>query len=399
MWYNRTMVKKRTKMFRIGIDARFYGPIGKGLGRYTQEIVDGITRLDSEYHYIIFLGRDNFDEFVPSGSNVTKVLTDVKWYGESEQFLMPYYIERAKVDLMHFPHFNVPILCPVPFVVTIHDLIITKFPTTRATTLGGVRYFYKNLGYRIGINHAIRRAKKIIAVSKFTKQDLLQQFKVAENKVEVIYEGVATLEHAVDQTFTAKLNPEEVLSDYCILEPYLLYVGNAYPHKNLESLVRVFLELRQIHPDLKLVLVGREDYFYARLKKFVCDLTHESESIIFPGYVPDRDLQTLFSHAAAYVFPSKYEGFGLPPLEAMTRDCPVVSSNATCLPEILGEAAIYFDPYDDSSMKKAIDSLLSDDALRARLISAGHKQISLYDWSKAATETLAIYRNILEKQI
>lgn len=393
------MVTKTTKMFRIGIDARFYGPIGKGLGRYTQEIVDGITRLDTSHHYVVFLGRDNFDEFIPTNSNVTKVLADVKWYGESEQFLMPYYINQAKVDLMHFPHFNVPILCPVPFVVTIHDLIITKFPTTRATTLGSVKYFYKNLGYRIGMNHAIRRAKKIIAVSEFTKQDLLEQFKVPEKKVTVIYEGVATLERAVDQAFTAKLDPEEVLSDYCILEPYLLYVGNAYPHKNLESLVRVFLELHKTHPHLKLVLVGREDYFYARLKKFVEELTPDTESIIFPGYVPDRDLQTLFSHAAAYVFPSKYEGFGLPPLEAMARDCPVVSSNATCLPEILGEAAIYFDPYDDESMKKAILTVLSEKKVRSDLVSKGKKQISLYDWTKAAKETLAVYTDILKRNV
>lgn len=392
------MVTKTTKMFRIGIDARFYGPIGKGLGRYTQEIVDGITHLDPNHEYVIFLGRDNFDEFVPFGPNVKKVLADVKWYGESEQFLMPYYINQTKVDLMHFPHFNVPILCPVPFVVTIHDLIITKFPTTRATTLGSVRYFYKNLGYRIGINHAICRAKKIITVSNFTKQDLLEQFKVPEKKIAVIYEGVATLEHAVDKTFAAKLNSKEVLSGYCILEPYLLYVGNAYPHKNLESLVRVFLKLRTTYPDLKLVLVGREDYFYTRLKQYVRDLTSDTSAIIFPGYVPDKDLQTLFSRAAAYVFPSKYEGFGLPPLEAMARNCPVVSSNATCLPEILGEAAIYFDPYREVSMKQAIDSVLTDTKLRQDLIMKGRKQINLYDWKQAAQETLAIYTAIIDKK-
>jgi len=132
------------KINRIGIDARFYGPIGKGLGRYTQEIVDNIIKLDKENKYTIFLRRENFESFNCDNPKVKKVLADVKWYGLSEQMLMPFYIWRERLDLMHFPHFNVPVLCPVKFVVTIHDLILIKFPTQRATTLAPVIYKIKN---------------------------------------------------------------------------------------------------------------------------------------------------------------------------------------------------------------------------------------------------------------
>jgi glycosyltransferase involved in cell wall biosynthesis len=388
---------KQPRKYRIGIDARFYGPLGKGLGRYTQEIVDQITTLDTQNEYVIFLSKSNFDEFVPKNTSVTKVLADIPWYGFAEQIKMPRLIAKQNLDLMHFPHFNVPIFCPVPFVVTIHDLILTKFPTIRATTLGPVVYFIKNIAYRFGINVAVRRSQKIIAVSEYTKKDIIDQFGVQSEKVSMIYEGVANLDESIDQKFTTKLKASEILSGYCILEPYLLYVGNAYPHKNLESLIRVFVQLHKNQPFLKLVLVGREDYFYHRLKLFAQEVSNDNESIIFPGYVPDRDLQTLFEHADLYVFPSKYEGFGLPPLEAMSRGCAVASSNATCLPEILGEAAHYFDPNDEQAMYATIKTILFDPKLKQTLIAKGKERSKLFSWEQAARETLKVYQRSLKK--
>lgn len=390
------MKTRKKENYRIGIDARFYGPLGKGLGRYTQEVVDNVTALDSKNEYIIFLSKDNFDEFNSKNPKVSKVLADIAWYGWAEQLKFPALIKKQELDLMHFPHFNVPIFSSVPFVVTIHDLILTKFPTTRASTLGPIKYFLKNLAYKFAIKTAIRKAKKIIAVSNFTKQDIVDQFSVPSNKIEMIYEGVATLGQSVDSHFTSKLKDEEILSGYCILEPYLLYVGNAYPHKNLESLIKVFLKLRHNNPYLKLVLVGRDDYFYRRLNNFAKSLGADDSAVIFPGYVPDQDLQTLFEHATLYVFPSKFEGFGLPPLEAMSRGCAVVSSNATCLPEILGQAAEYFDPYDEYSMYASIEKVLTDENLKTYLVTQGQECIRKYSWQKAGKETLKVYLNILE---
>ncbi|MDO8592975.1 MAG: glycosyltransferase family 1 protein [bacterium] len=378
---------------KIGIDARFYGPIGKGLGRYTQEIVDNIIKLDQANEYVIFLRRENFDEFQCAGARIKKVLADIKWYGWAEQLIFPVCIWRERVALMHFTHFNVPIFCPVKFIVTIHDLILIKFPTARATTLGALAYKTKNLAYKIVITLAVRRAKKVLAVSEYTKQDLAKQFKIKPDKIAVTHEGVAELNPPAPLLKGgAENNCPPCKGGIGGLKPYLLYVGNAYPHKNLEGFIRGFAKISQSRPDLKLILVGKEDYFYSRLKQFSVNF---SKNIIFPGYVPDSELAALYRSALAYVFPSFYEGFGLPPLEAMSRGLPVVSSNKTCLPEVLGAAALYFNPDDEADMIDKIKKIINDENLRANLRGRGYEQIKKYSWESCARQTLAVYKNIL----
>lgn len=374
---------KSPKTKRIGIDARFYGPLGKGLGRYTQEIVDNIIKFDQANEYVIFLRWENFNDFQGHGARVKKVQTDIRWYSLAEQLILPFYLWREKLDLMHFPHFNVPIFCPIKFVVTIHDLILIKFPTSRATTLGPTLYKIKNLVYKIVISLAIKRARKILTVSEFTKNDIIRQFKVESQKIIVTYEGVAELL----KTPFIKGGRGDFIS-----HPYLLYVGNAYPHKNLEGLIRVFARINKSKPGLKLVLVGKEDYFYNSLKQYAKSF---SANIIFPGYVPDRELAEFYQNALVYVFPSFYEGFGLPPLEAMAHGLAVVSSNKTCLPEILSSAAMYFNPADETDMKHKIEQALSDEKLRAELINRGYEQIKKYSWKNCAEETLGVYKNCL----
>jgi len=389
---------------RIGIDARFYGPIGKGLGRYTQEIVDNIIKLDQKNKYVIFLRKENFYDFKCDGIRIKKVLADIRWYGLSEQIIFPFYIFREKLNLMHFPHFNVPIFCPVKFIVTIHDLILIKFPTLRATTLGPIVYKVKNLAYKIVISLAVKRAMKILAVSEYTKNAVVEQFKVNYKKVVVTYEGVADLsvissvseKSLVDESPSHKgFLPEPVLSEANVVEMtknYLLYVGNGYPHKNLEGLIKVFSEISKAKPELKLVLVGKEDYFYSRLKQYAKNF---SNNVIFPGYVPDSKLKELYANAALYIFPSFYEGFGLPPLEAMAHGLAVVSSDKTCLPEILGEAALYFNPDNEMDMKNKIEQALTDEKLREDLINRGYEQIKKYSWINCAEKTLEVYKSCL----
>lgn len=370
------------KIKKIGIDARFYGPIGKGLGRYTQEIVDGIISLDQDNEYVIFLRKENFSDFQCGNARVKKISADIKWYGLAEQFFFPFLIWRERPDLMHFPHFNVPILCPVKFVVTIHDLILIKFPTFRATTLGPVIYKIKNLAYKIVIYSALKRAKKILTVSEYTKQAVIKQFKINPDKIIAIYEGIADLTHKDALGRAESIKKRQ----------YLLYVGNAYPHKNLEGLIKIFSEINKNSPDLKLILVGKNDYFYGRLKRYAKNF---SKNIIFPGYVPDSDLDLLYKNALIYVFPSFYEGFGLPPLEAMARGLAVVSSNKTCLPEILGQAALYFNPEDETDMKNKIELAIADGELRENLRIKGYEQAKKYSWKNCAAKTLEVYKNIM----
>ncbi len=375
----------KEKVKRIGLDARFYGPVGKGLGRYTQEIVDRVIKQDTYNQYVVFLSQENFDSFYCSNKKVKKILIKARWYSVAEQIVFPFIIWRQKLDLMHFMHFNVPIFTPVKFLVTIHDLILTKFPTTRASTLSPFFYKIKNLAYKIVIWIAIKRAKSIIAVSKFTRNDIIRQFNARKDKVKLIYEGVSDFKNL------EKENSKNILNKYNIKKPFLLYVGNAYPHKNLERLIKAFLILKKDFINLSLVLVGKEDYFYKRLKNF---LDYKKYNILFPGFVADDELGVFFQEAECYVFPSLYEGFGLPPLEAMAFSCPVVSSNRSCLPEILGDAAVYFNPEKEQDIVNKIKKVIKDDVLKKQMIAKGSQQIKKYSWQKAVEQTLKLYHQV-----
>lgn len=394
----------------IGIDARFYGPLGKGLGRYVQEVVDNIIKinladLESQRHsspsrFVIFLSPDNFDEFKSDDPKVKKVKLSCPWYSWQEQIFMPFYLWRERLDLIHFPHFNVPLFSPKPFVVTIHDLILTNFPTIKASTRHRWVYAFKNAAYRLVILSALIRAKKIITVSEFTKQDILSKFPVSEQKITVIYEGVAQLSKGRDSLFVAKLNKQEVLEHYHIWDNFLLYVGNAYPHKNLETLLKAFARLHVERPDLRLVLVGKNDFFYERVRRLATTLNLWQEGnlnspVVFPGYVPDAQLEIFYASARAYIFPSLYEGFGLPPLEAMAQNCPVLSSDRASLPEILGSAACYFNPEDEEDMLEKIRQILDDNDLRTKLINGGQARVKQYHWWECAQKTLTVYREVL----
>lgn len=386
----------------IGVDARFYGPVGKGLGRYTQEIVDNTIALfkeDSNINFVVFLSPENFSEFSCDGFKVKKVLIKARWYTLMEQLEIPYQMWREKITLMHFPHFNVPIFSPSSFVVTIHDLILTKFPTHRASTLHPLVYWLKDKAYRLVISSAVRRAKKIITVSNFTKNDLIEKFKVIPEKIVVTYEGIADLAKGI--SLISNEDSKKVLENHNISIPYLLYVGNAYPHKNLEGLVSIFSKLHVKHSNLRLVLVGKEDYFYNRVKDFASSHNlwqkeNHNSPVVFPGYVSDADLDILFKKASVYVFPSLYEGFGLPPLEAMAHGCPVVSSNRASMPEILGEAADYFNPDNENEAVALIEDVLQNNEKREKMISLGYLHIKKYSWIECARLTSEIYKMVLD---
>lgn len=312
-------------------------------------------------------------------------MADIPWYTLREQIQIPKIFEKCGLDLAHFPHFNVPLSYKGKFIVTIHDLILFRYPTKKASTLSPFVYFLKKQVYYKVIRHAIEKSEKIIAVSEHTKKDILRHFAVLPQKIAITYEAVDAFEpplHVASQT---------ILEKYGIMKPFVLYVGNAYPHKNLERLVLAFKEVAKKHPGLNLVLAGKEDYFYKRLRKFVD--SRKISDIIFTSHISEEHLSTIYREAKLYVFPSLYEGFGLPPLEAMARNIPVASSNATCLPEILGEAAYYFDSRGISETAEAIEKVLTDNPLRKKLISAGQAQVKKYSWEKMAKETLEIYKD------
>lgn len=371
-------------IMRIGIDARFFGSLGKGLGRYTQKLIEHLEKIDTENRYYVFLRRENFEEYQPANPNFEKVLADYQWYSFAEQFGFPLLLRKHKLDLMHFPHFNVPIFYFGRFVITIHDLILLHFPTLRATTLYPLWYWVKFRAYKLAIFSAILRGEKVITVSEFTKKDILSEYPIAEHKVAVTYEACE------DLPADGPVSTERILTKYGIIKPYLLYVGNAYPHKNLERLLTAFKALLRDKKELNLVLVGKEDYFYARLKEFVA--REKIENVRFPGFVTDEELDVVYGDALTYVFPSLYEGFGLPPLEAMSRGIPVVSSRSACMPEILGDSAYFMDGESEEDICKALARVVADEAVRKELIVKGCIQVQKYSWSGMAKQTLEIYQ-------
>ena len=381
----------------IGIDARMYGPRwgGGGLGRYVEELVQGLQNIDTEHRFVLFLKKENFDACKIHNNRFEKVLADVHWYTLKEQLLMPKLIERQELDLVHYPHWNVPLFSKTPFVVTIHDLILLEDPhSAHATTLDPVRYAIKRAGYHRVLRHAIESSRTIIAVSEFVKESISKHFpKIPQAKIHTIYEGVSQTQRLNDSTTPARTTDvvQSGGQQLPVTPPYFLYVGSAYPHKNLESLLHAFSFFVKKYPDVKLVLVGKEDAFYKRLKKEMEEIDIDEHAVVFTGFVPDDVLHALYDHTSLYVFPSRHEGFGLPPLEAMQHGVPVASSNRGPLPEILGDAALYFNPDDLEEMVAVMERALKDEALRKALIQKGSSQVQRYRWSTMAEKIHSLY--------
>jgi len=372
---------------RIGIDARFFGgEQSKGLGRYTQKLIEQLAAHDTANEYVIFLQPESVQHWTVDNPRFTVVEAPYRWYSFQEQLGMPWKIWRAQVDVMHFPHFNVPLLYRKPFIVTIHDLIINHFPTERATTLGPLLYRVKHFAGQLVMRHAVRFSQRIITVSEFSKQDIVNYYGIDPKKVVVTYEAAEAPKAVV------RSDVSQVLADYHIKKPYLLYIGNAYPHKNLDIMVDVLKASRQQQKDpaWQLVCVGKEDYFYSRFKQLAWS-KNVDDAIVFPGFVPDAALPVLYGNALAYIFPSLYEGFGLPPLEAMTYGTPVLSARASCLPEILGDAAEYFDPADVSAILEAIHRVITNQKTREELTRRGYAQVGKYHWQRMMDQTLNVY--------
>ncbi len=377
---------------KIGIDARMYGPKQGGLGRYIQQLILHLEKIDADNEYAIFLRQENWDEYQPANPRFKKILADVPWYGWREQILLPRILNKAKIDLMHFPHWNAPLFYRGPFVVTIHDLLLLHYPTREASTLGPVGYFFKNLAYRAVLRRATRHSRHIIAVSEFTKNDIIKTLKIPAEKISVTYPA-PTICHSRESGNLRSLSPIDILDSRLRgNDKYVLYVGVAYPHKNLKRLIEAWKIFQQKHgTNYQLVLVGKKNYFYDKLFNNVT--IQQFNNVVFTGFVPDSDLPALYASASLYVFPSLYEGFGLPPLEAIQYGVPVISSNRTCLPEVLRDAALYFNPENTNEMADAIWRGLNDQALRRDLIERGHNLCSNYSWKTLAEKTLQIYNS------
>ena len=364
---------------RIGIDAR---NDGTGVGRYTFSLLRELARLDGDNEYTVFLRRKRLARYAPPGPNFRLVEADVAWFGVREQLQLPRLIDRERLDLVHYPHLTVPLISATPFVVTIHDLNYLDrsavFPPG-----GGLRQTLLEAGYRLELAKA-KRARKLIAVSEHTRDTIVRRLGVDPTRVEVTYE-------AADP-------PGGVEPDRSILErhglggvPFFLYVGAAYPYKNLVALIEALARLGSDH---RLVLAGDQERFGAALRERAAALGL-GERVVFPGPVTEGELAALFDAALAYAFVSLGEGFGLPGLEAMRAGVPVVAADAASLPEIYRDAARYCDPLDIDSIAAALAEVAADEPLRARLVALGHERAAEFSWARTAEQTRTVYAEAL----
>jgi len=377
---------------RIGIDARFYGPRtgGGGLGRYTAELVTALQEVDKDNEYVIFLGKENFHECVITNAKFTKRMVDVPWYSFAEQHVMPREIAHAKVNLMHYPHWNVPIFSRVPFVVTIHDLILLEDSmSAKATTRNAFMHGIKSIGYRIALEVAVHRSKHIVAISEYTKRSILEHFRVPGGKISVVYNGV-----------NAPIDAEKItLAEISVRKPYILSVGNAYPHKNLETTLLSFRELCNSDEHTMLVIAGKRDIFVERLEAFALEIGIPSGRIRFVNTPVDHVLARLYTDASLFVIASRIEGFGIPPLEALSLGIPVAASHTSSLPEVLGEAVRYFDPDDTSALLRLMHDAIHEPSTWRSLRALGIRQAEKFTWKKAALAMRDIYRNFADRRL
>lgn len=375
---------------RIGIDARFLGPAGTGIGRYTQKLIENLEKIDRKNKYVIFLRKENFNLYEPANPNFRKVLADIPWYGLGEQIILPTVFSREKLDLLHVPHFNVPLFYRGKFVITIHDLIKNDWAGTEATTKGPLEYWIKRLGYRVVIRCAVRQARRIITPSNYVKDRLVELFKVNPKKIAVTYEAGTLLGKG---RTTGERKVEDVLGRFKITKPYFLYVGNVYPYKNVGRLLEAIRILnKKMGESAQLVLVGARDVFRERLEREIVR-KDVLKYVVLTGYVSDPDLIDLYRGAEAYVQPSLSEGFGLTSVEAMSLGTPVVEANTSCLPEVAGDAALYFDPYNPQDIATKLAQILGNKKLEAELSRGGIARAKRYSWEKLARQTLSVYED------
>lgn len=371
---------------KIGIDARMYGARQTGIGNYIKHLIEYLAKLDKKNEYTIFLLKSEFEKFKFPASNFKKQKVSAHWYSWREQFILPFEFKKAKVDLMHFPHFNRPILYPTRNVVTIHDLTPKFFPGHKMNSP------IRKAGFWLTFSQAVKKTKKIIAVSEATKKDIIKYFQVAPEKITVIYEGVDENANNEGDIGQCRLRLKE---KYNITKPFILYVGVWRNHKNMVGLIKAFNTLlRKYQLDYQLVLTGEENLYYPEIRKTWENLGLE-KNIIRPGFVSKEELTCLYNEASLCVIPSFYEGFGLVGLEAMARGIPVASSNIAGLTEILGEAAVFFDPYSIDEMARKMAQILLNDGLRKKMINKGFEQIKKYSWEKMAKETLEVYKEAI----
>ncbi|MCK4649383.1 glycosyltransferase family 4 protein [bacterium] len=375
---------------KIAIDVRPTVGQFAGIGKYTYNLVREIAKLDRENEYLLYSFflkpfSSNIKEIAKSHPNFSLKASRIP--GRLMRFFWDYLkipIEPflGKVDVLHVTDYLMPQVRKAKLVVTIHDVTPLSLPQ------------YHNRYTRTYIRNKLlsiaERADRIIAVSENTKRDIMSSLSIPESKIKVIYEAIDESYHPIEDIKFL----DRIRKRYTLPDKFILHVGTIEPRKNITRLIKAFATLKKMKSlKHKLVIAGQKGWRYDDIFREVKDLDLESE-VIFIGYVSEEDLPGLYNAAQVFVYPSLYEGFGLAPLEAMACGTPVICSNTSSLPEVVGDAANVVDPYNTDEMARAIGEVLTDGKLRQEMGAKGLKRASLFSWKKAARETLSVYRDL-----
>jgi glycosyltransferase involved in cell wall biosynthesis len=366
---------------RVAIDARKLHDFG--IGTYIRNLLRYLARIDHDTEYVLLSGEADLGVAAQLGPNFRAVLEPSPNYSIREQIHVPWLLRRERPDVYHAPHYVLPAAISCNSVVTIHDCIHLMFP----------QYLPNRMAYayaRAQMWTAAHRSDCILTVSDASKRDILHLFNIPPEKIVVVY-------NAIDAHFSITPPPEAVArvrERYQLDHRFVLYVGNIKPHKNLVRLIEAFSELRVGElDDVKLLIIGDEISKLPALRLAVH--RHKlHKHVRFLGYVPDDQLAVLYRLAAVFIFPSLYEGFGLPPLEAMASGTPVVVSNVSSLPEVVGDAAVLVDPHDIDSIVDGLRLVLTNPSRADEMRRKGLERAREFSWEQSIARTLEVYRRI-----
>jgi glycosyltransferase involved in cell wall biosynthesis len=361
-----------------------------GIGTYTRNVVRALGRLDRRTKYFLIGAPEKVKEIGPLPANFHTVPllepdNTAKGYFEFRTIL-----KRLSVDLVHIPHlFWLPRSLPCPYVMTVHDVL------EHMSRSKGHSGFRRSLHYQL-TRHVLRRAARIFAVSQFSKSEVEKLFGIPPSHIEVVY-------NAIDERFlhghASDADRQLIAERYLVTYPFLLYAGRISPHKNLVRIIEAFsalrgeLEKEGRFPDLKLIIIGDDLSGHPDLRRTVIRSGVHND-VRFFGFVPIDILRIFYDLAVAFLFPSLYEGFGLPPLEAMAQGTPVVTSNTSSLPEVVGKAAVLVNPENVFEIMRATHRVLVDQALREKLKQRGYERSKHFSWDESARRILKIYREV-----
>lgn len=362
----------------IAIDARI---ITSSTGRYAEQLITNLEKIDTTNRYTVMVLKKDADYWKPTNPNFKVVVADFPNYSFAEQTNYARFLNELKPDLVHFCMPQQPLLYKGKRVTTVHDLTLVHYDNIDMNPL--VYKTRKQIFIRL-LKNVIKRSETIFTPSEYVRQDILNF--TSQKYAPKVKATLLAWDKVADKT---EVIPE--LKD----KDFIFFVGNAFPYKNIGTIANAFAQLYQKYPNLHLGLAGKRDYFSEQLEQQIEQLGM-SDRTHFLGFISEGQKRWMFQHGKAYIIASFSEGFHIPGLEAMSEDCPVISSDATCLPEVYQDGAYYFNPHKTEELVEAIEKVITNKKLRSELITAGRKQLATFSWERMARQTHDSYMQALK---